>query len=214
MPARGRCTSRIKRGKGILNTVVDHFLPIDVTLRGTRYCGPKEDKAALIKAGLPPLNKLDDACLRHSKRYIETSDDAARSQADRELQDAAWDRVKSSDSSLRERLNSLITAGLMKAKVMTGQGLNKRSRRRKTPASPRKSKPRILSISSLTKGGKLRVVHRRKTLVSKRKKATKRKSIVHLMTGGALRGAKRRKKRVLRGGAFYLRQFKKKSPYT
>src|SRR5436190_2949082 len=45
-----------KRGKGILNTIIDH-LPVSLHVPGYNYCGP-----GTKLRGQPAVNKLDEYC--------------------------------------------------------------------------------------------------------------------------------------------------------
>ena len=167
----------MRKGRGIVNYLIDKF-PFEAHIPGDyRYCGPGTRLSERLARGDPPKDQLDRACQRHDISYSKSSDTTERSKADKILLEEAWKRVKAPDSSLRERAAALLTAGAMKAKLMTGSGMR---RKRKT-----KKRGRVIAVPR--RGGKLRS-----------------------MEVGRKRGAGvRRKKTCKKGGAMYLRQYKK-----
>lgn len=124
-----------KKGRGILNSLID-ALPFELHLPGSyRYCGPGTRLAERLKRGDPGINSLDEACKSHDIAYSKTKDTAERNKADLVLADKAWERVKASDSSLGERVAAYAVTNAMKLKAKMGAGCNKRRRR---PGRPRK----------------------------------------------------------------------------
>src|SRR5436190_20969396 len=107
-----------KRGKGILNTIIDH-LPVSLHVPGYNYCGP-----GTKLRGQPAVNKLDEYCKQHDIFYSKNTNIAARNKADLVLADQAWERVKSSDASIGERAAAYAIVNAMKAKAKLGMGLN------------------------------------------------------------------------------------------
>jgi len=106
-----------KRGKGILNTIIDH-LPVSLHVPGYNYCGP-----GTKLRGQPAVNKLDEYCKQHDIFYSKNSDTAARNKADLVLADRAWERVKSLDAGIGERAAAYAIVNAMKAKAKLGMGL-------------------------------------------------------------------------------------------
>ena len=106
-----------KRGKGILNTIIDH-LPVSLHVPGYNYCGP-----GTKLRGQPAVNKLDEYCKQHDIFYSKTSDTAARNKADLVLADQAWERVKSLDAGIGERAAAYAIVNAMKVKSKLGMGL-------------------------------------------------------------------------------------------
>lgn len=112
-----------------LNRAID-ILPFELHLPGGyRYCGPGTKLKERLARGDSGINKLDEACKLHDIAYSKYTDSKNRSIADRVLAEKAWQRAKSSDSSIGERAASLAVAAAMKAKSVIGGGM-KRSRSR------------------------------------------------------------------------------------
>lgn len=112
-------------GGGLLNTVIDS-LPFPLHAPGTNYLGPGTPLAYNLKRGVKPVNKLDEAAMRHDIAYSKSKDLNDRHVADKILQDEAWSRFKANDSSVLEKIYGLATAGTMRAKRALGAGHGKR----------------------------------------------------------------------------------------
>lgn len=69
------------------------------------------------------INGLDKACKQHDIAYDIHPSGIERKKADNILASAAWDRFKSSDASIGERISALSVAGIMKAKTKIGMGV-------------------------------------------------------------------------------------------
>ena len=119
------CRTNKKKGRGLLNSLIDS-LPFEAHLPGDyRYCGPGTRLEERLKRGDPGINPLDEACKFHDIAYSKTSDTAERNKADLELADRAWQRVKASDSSLGEKAAAYAVTNAMKLKAKLGMGLSK-----------------------------------------------------------------------------------------
>lgn len=131
----------IKRGRGLLNKVID-LLPVELHIPGGyRYCGPGTRLTERLSRGDPGINQLDEACKQHDIAYAKYSDDKNRNIADRILANKAWERVKSSNASLAERAAAWAVTTAMNAKSKLGMGHTRLRRNR------RKLRCRINSIS-------------------------------------------------------------------
>lgn len=155
----------------LLNRTID-ILPIELHLPGGyQYCGPGTKLAKRLARKDPGINKLDQACKEHDIAYSKYSDSAHRTAADRILAAQAWNRVKSSDSSVGEKAAALAVTAAMKAKTTFGGGNRKRKRgggrktpkrggnikrRRQTKRSNKKTKPSIWSMIKKGQGLYLR----------------------------------------------------------
>lgn len=127
---------RRRRGKGLLNTAINR-LPFEVHIPGYRFCGPGTRLAERLARGDVARNRLDEACKRHDIAYERFADIENRHKADQILQKEAWERVKSSDASLGEKLAALGVGAAMKTKIKLGMGAKVRCgagvvRRRRT----------------------------------------------------------------------------------
>lgn len=69
---------------------------------------------------------MDRAAKAHDLAYATSSDLDARHRADYELENRAWERVKSKDSALGEKFAAYVTTNLMKAKRRLGMGLKRK----------------------------------------------------------------------------------------
>lgn len=109
-------------GKGLLNTGINN-LPFEIHLPGYQYCGPGTKLNKRLSRGDLGINPLDVACKQHDIVYSHTDNIAARNQADLELANKAWERVKSKDAKLGERINAFLVTNIMKTKSKFGMGL-------------------------------------------------------------------------------------------
>ncbi|KAJ8953493.1 hypothetical protein NQ318_023614 [Aromia moschata] len=93
-----------KRGGGILNTLVSKIPELHIYKY--QYCGP--------------FTKLEKkTCERRSCKNSDLSD---RHKADYELEQCAWERVKSKDASIGEKAAALLVTNAMKAKKEIRKG--------------------------------------------------------------------------------------------
>ncbi|KAG4068965.1 hypothetical protein HA402_005113 [Bradysia odoriphaga] len=107
-----------------MNSIINK-LPIELHLPGYQYCGPGTKLDKRLARGDPGVNQLDQACKEHDIAYSRHKDISNRHKADTVLIDKAWERVKSKDSNLRERVDALLVTNMMKAKVKLGMGVKK-----------------------------------------------------------------------------------------
>lgn len=110
----------------VINKGVD-LLPVELHLPGGyRYCGPGTRLKERLARGDKGVNKLDEACKAHDIAYSKYSDNERRRQADRQLADSAWARVKAKDSSLGEKAAAWAVTTAMNAKAKLGGGRKKK----------------------------------------------------------------------------------------
>lgn len=110
-------------GRGLVNNFIDS-LPVELHSPGYQFCGPGTKLNKRLIRGDKGINPLDSACRAHDIAYSQNTDIDKRHQADRELAERAWRRVKAKDSSLGEKINSYIVTNAMKAKVKFGLGID------------------------------------------------------------------------------------------
>lgn len=115
----------------VINKTID-LLPAELHLPGGyQWCGPGTNVQLRLSRGDRGINKLDSACKEHDIAYVKYKDSERRSVADRILAERAWERVKSSDSSLGEKAAAWLVTNVMKAKTkLGGGGCNNRKRRK------------------------------------------------------------------------------------
>jgi hypothetical protein len=114
-----------KRGSGFLNKLIDK-LPVELHIPGYNYCGPGTKLKTRLARGDHGINKLDEACKQHDIAYHNFKDTANRRQADKLLAQESFKRVRSRDSSFREKAAALGVATAMKLKTTLGMGLKRR----------------------------------------------------------------------------------------
>lgn len=149
-------------GGGLLsratNRAIDK-LPFEVHLPGGyNYCGPGTKLRERLARGDRGINALDEACKIHDIAYALHKDSENRRQADKELAERAWSRVKSSDATFGERAAAWAVTTAMKLKSKIGSGVKRRPRRQG---------------GSRRKGGKGLTIRKKRTRrgrVSKKKK--------------------------------------------
>lgn len=111
-------------GKGLINNIIDK-LPVEIHIPKYRFCGPgtKLNKR-IIQTG---INPLDDACKIHDIAYANPLTN--RAEADKRLENSAWERVKSKDAKLSEKASAWVVTNAMKIKRKLGAGMKKKKNR-------------------------------------------------------------------------------------
>lgn len=151
-----------------MNTLINK-LPIELHLPGYQYCGPGTKLDKRLARGDPGINGLDKACKAHDIAYSKFQDKTNRHKADKILIDKSWERVKSKDSSLRERADALLVTNVMKAKVKLGMGVKK--------VSP-KSKKNVKKLTTSIK----QAIQSARNVIKQEKPETVKKSIKLALT--------------------------------
>lgn len=116
--------SKSKTGAGIVNTLINK-LPIELHLPGYQYCGPGTKLEKRLTRGDKGINPLDSACRNHDIAYSNSIDIRDRHRADYELEQRAWERFKSSDSSFGEKTAAWLVTNTMKVKRKVGMGVQR-----------------------------------------------------------------------------------------
>src|SRR6266576_44470 len=116
----------VVRGKGLINSVINN-LPFEAHLPGGyKYAGPGTKLAQKLEKGVKPKNKLDEAAMYHDIVYTKSNNLADRHNGDKQLEYAAWDRVKAKDASLGEKTNAWLVTNAMKLKRALGAGVKRK----------------------------------------------------------------------------------------
>ncbi|XP_050062955.1 uncharacterized protein LOC126552305 [Aphis gossypii] len=113
--------SNKNKGGGLINTLINK-LPIELHVPGYQYCGPGTNLKKRLARGDKGINLLDSACRDHDIAYERSNSIADRNKADYILEQRAWDRFKSKDSSLKEKAVAWGVTTAMKAKRKVGGG--------------------------------------------------------------------------------------------
>lgn len=111
----------------LINRGIDK-LPFEAHLPGYNFCGPGTRLTERLHRGDRGINPLDEACKLHDIAYSTHKDSDKRREADKELAERAWARVKASDAKLGEKAAAWLVTNTMKAKSKIGGGSKKRKR--------------------------------------------------------------------------------------
>lgn len=131
----------VNTGKGFLNSVINS-LPFEVHVPGYQFCGPGTKLKERLARGDKGINPLDSACRTHDIAYENSNNIDIRHKADKLLEEQAWQRVKASDSSLKEKLIAYGVVNAMKAKRKIGMGCK------------RNNKKQLLTVKKINKKSK------------------------------------------------------------
>lgn len=114
-------------GEGLLDKIIN-YLPFEIHLPGYQYCGPGTKLQKRLHRGDKGINLLDAACRDHDIAYSKNKDLKSRHQADKILENKAWERVVSKDSSVGEKSFAYLVTNGMKAKTKFGMGVAKKKK--------------------------------------------------------------------------------------
>lgn len=129
-----------RRGYGIVNTLINK-LPFELHIPSYQFCGPGTKLQKRLEAGHVGKNPLDQACRDHDIAYSKSNDLSERHKADKLLAKQAASRLKTSSSSVGEKLASLGVLAAMKSKLALGLGHRSKCRSRRQ----RKRRRKIIS---------------------------------------------------------------------
>jgi Phospholipase A2-like domain len=104
-----------KKSRGVINKVID-ALPVELHFPGFNYCGPGTKLQKRLNRGDVGVNPLDEACKQHDIVYANKSDKESREEADKRLEEEAWERVKAKDAKWGEKAAAWVTTNMIKAK--------------------------------------------------------------------------------------------------
>ncbi len=120
----GRSAYLNSTGGGVVNSLINR-LPFELHIPGYQFCGPGTKIIKRIKRGDQGINPLDAACKRHDLSYLHNQDNlSARHRADYELEQRAWERVKSGTASASEKAAAWLVTNIMKTKQRFGMGVS------------------------------------------------------------------------------------------
>ena len=96
--------------------IINNIVPGEKHLPGMRYCGPgtrvreKLDELGKPKPGCEPVDRVDEAALKHDIAYASYRDKDHRNEADKEFVD---DLLHIDNPTMRERLERCIVVPIM-----------------------------------------------------------------------------------------------------
>lgn len=170
-----------KKGRGLISSVLNKaidLLPVELHLPTYSYCGPGTKLKQRLARGEKGINPLDSACKDHDIAYSNFGDSKRRAEADRVLEEKAWQRFKAPDSSIAEKAASWLVTTAMKAKSKFGGSVKPLKKKNKKNQSSNNMKALLKKLHGAglylrpypkTGGGSL------KKRVKKKKKNSKKK---------------------------------------
>lgn len=118
----GHLRNKSTTGSGLVNTLINK-LPFELHIPGYQFCGPGTKLKERLARGDQGINPLDAACRKHDIAYSQNKNNLnRRHQADYELEQRAWERVKSEDASTSEKAAAWLVTNIMKTKQRFGMG--------------------------------------------------------------------------------------------
>ncbi|XP_025416692.1 uncharacterized protein LOC112687920 [Sipha flava] len=90
--------------------------PRETHFPGYHFCGPGTNFLKRTSLGQLGVNKLDEACRLHDMVYTNSVDLYLRTEADKQLEMQAWERVTAPDSSYKEKFAAWMVTNIMKLK--------------------------------------------------------------------------------------------------
>lgn len=116
-----------------------------------RFCGPGTRLQQRLARGDRGVNPLDEACRAHDIAYSQSNSLSDRHKADFQLENRAWERVKSKDASFGEKAAAWSVTTAMKAKRKMGMGMKNKKKpmkvkRKKGMGMKKKKQGGILSF--------------------------------------------------------------------
>lgn len=118
----------IREGGSFVDSIINK-LPVELHIPGYEFCGPGTKLQKRLARGDIGINQLDASCREHDIQYSLHKDLASRHLADEILQERAWERVKSKDASLGEKMAAWSVSNVMKVKRKLGMGFKNKKKR-------------------------------------------------------------------------------------
>lgn len=119
--------TELKQGKGVVNSLINH-MPFQLHPMDYRFLGPGTHLDLNLEKGVAPIDKLDALALNHDKAYATSNDLSKRHEADKILQEGAWNRFLDPKASVKERGMAYLTTNAMKAKRFLGAGVKNKNK--------------------------------------------------------------------------------------
>lgn len=109
------------KGSGLVNSIINH-LPAELHLPGYRFCGPGTKLKQRLARGERGINSLDELAREHDIAYDKSNVLSDRREADKILENQAWNVFKSKNTGLKEKAASWFVTSAMKMKRKLGAG--------------------------------------------------------------------------------------------
>jgi len=124
----GKGQTQFVSGKvgGDLNSLLNSGKLSEMHLPGHNYTGPFIKLQERLLRGDAPVNELDKAAQFHDMTYAIFKDKKDRHVFDKKLQDEAFNIVKDSKHSLKDRAEASLVGGIMLAKRKLGMGVREK----------------------------------------------------------------------------------------
>lgn len=106
---------KTNKGSGLINSVINR-LPVEVHLPGYRFCGPGTKLKEKLVRRERGINKLDELALEHNIAYDKSNKLSDRREADKTLEEQAWNVFKSKNTGLKKKAASWLVTTAMKTK--------------------------------------------------------------------------------------------------
>lgn len=130
------------QGNGLVNSIINK-LPFELHLPSYNFCGPGTKLKERLARGDRGINQLDEACREHDIAYSKSNNLNYRHTADKILGEKSWQRFRAKDSTLPEKINSLLVTSMMKAKSTLGMGISSKTKTKKVRQCPRIKKTNL-----------------------------------------------------------------------
>lgn len=112
----------LKKGAGIVNSLLNSSHLPEMHLPSYNYCGPGTKLKERMQRGDVAINELDKACQFHDLAYNVVKDPKERHIYDKKLEKEAWNIAKHPKTSVKNKLESGLVAGVMHSKRKLGMG--------------------------------------------------------------------------------------------
>jgi len=114
-------SKKTNKGSGLINSIINH-MPVEAHLPGYRFCGPGTKLKERLTRGERGINRLDELAREHDIAYDKSNLLSDRREADKILEEQAWNVFKSKNTGLKEKAASWLVTTAMKAKRKLGGG--------------------------------------------------------------------------------------------
>ena len=113
-------------GHGVVNDLLNSKMLPELHIPGHKFTGPGTKVKERLLKGDVPVNELDKAAQFHDMAYSIFRDTKDHHVFDKKLQDEAFNLVKNSTSTLKDRAEAGLVGGVMLAKRKLGLGVRQK----------------------------------------------------------------------------------------
>ena len=122
----GSTNLQLRTGHGVVNDLLNSKILPELHIPGHNFTGPGTKVKERLLKGDNPVNELDKAAQFHDMAYSIFKDTKDRHVFDKKLQDEAFNVVKNSSTSLKDRAEAGLVGGVMLAKRKLGLGVRQK----------------------------------------------------------------------------------------